>query len=100
MQHAIHLLACQRFEALLDLGELLLPTRHFHASQRGLEDSQEELVHFLLLLNAWVPDGTLTGCVAHIDLIWLVLIRHNDVYEHVDNKGSIFTVAILSHYDI
>ena len=96
----MHLLACERLEVLLDLGELLFTARHFHTPKRGLEDSQEEPVHFLLLLSGWVPDGTLAGCVAYIDLVWLVLIRHNDVYEHVDNKGSILSFAVLSHLDI
>ena len=100
LQHALNLLACVLFEAFLDLGELLVSAWNLHTLKRLLEGSQEELVHFLLLLSSWILDDAFTGCVAQIDLVWLVFIRRNDVDEHVDNKSSILTVAVLSHFDI
>ena len=100
LQHALHLLASERIEASPDLGELFISAWNIHAPKRGLQDIGEELLHFLLLLSGRIPDGAFTGCVAHIELVWLVLIRRNDVDEHVDNKGSILTDAVLSHFYI
>ena len=74
LKKTAYLLVALLVQALLDYGELLLPSFDFQTCERGFDNPMHVLVHLFLRLRCRVLERAIRSCVAYIHLVRLVLI--------------------------
>ena len=89
LKKTAYLLVALLVQALLDYGELLLPSFDFQTCERGFDNPMHVLVHLLLCLSCRVLERAIRSCVAHIHLVRLVLIWLHNVCNQVDKNRVI-----------
>ena len=65
---------------------------YVHALDWIFDNSIDEILGLLLLLDSCILDGAFSGYVAKIHLVWLIFIGFHIVCDHVDDNFSILVV--------